>query len=47
LDAKTIGGTICLYLDIDAYKIKLVKLIGLDLYDELEKDGKINLICVE
>lgn len=35
------------YKDIDAYKIKLVKLIGLDLYDELEKDGKINLICVQ
>ena len=35
------------YIDVDAYKIKLVRLIGLDLYDELEKDGKINLIYVE
>ena len=35
------------YRDVDTYKIKLVRLIGLDLYDELEKDGKINLICVE
>lgn len=35
------------YKDTDAYKIKLARLIGLDLYDELEKDGKINLICVK
>lgn len=31
----------------NAYKIKLVNLLGLDLYDELEKDNKINLINID
>ena len=34
------------YQDINSYKIKLAKLIGLDLYDELEQDGKIHLIQI-
>lgn len=35
------------YKDSDKYKIKIANLIGLDLYDELEKEGKIKLIKVE
>lgn len=34
------------YKSIEDYKIKLVNLLGLDLYDELEKDGKINLVLI-
>lgn len=34
------------YEELDVVKTKLVNLIGLDLYDELEKDNKINLIPI-
>ena len=34
------------YDDKKNYKLKLVKLIGLDLYDELEKEDKINFINI-
>ena len=34
------------YQDVNPYKLKLVNLLGLDLYDELEKDDKIKLIKV-
>ena len=34
------------YKDVNIYKIKLVNLLGLDLFDDLEKDGKINLIKI-
>ena len=35
------------FKDVDPYKLKLVNLIGLDLYDELEKEERIRLIKVE
>lgn len=34
------------YGNKNEYKVKLAKLIGLDLYDELEKEDKINLIAI-
>ncbi len=40
-EAKFKNYIIFCYKTIDAYKIKLVNLIGLDLFDELDKDNKI------